>query len=327
MVGQRLVELCADKLEERGASDQVDIVSFCEERLAAYNRVRLTSWFETRDEDDLSLVGSYKDAPQGEWYASEERPNCKVRVGDLATGLDVDKKTVACGDELVSYDKCVLATGSYPFVPPIPGKDLPGVFVYRTIDDLEALVAYQKAHGVKSAAVIGGGLLGLEAAKAMHDLGMKTHILEYAPILMCRQIDQGGHDALVGMVEDLGLEVHCDARTKAFEADAEGRVSKVTFETEGWDDLDVGIVVVSAGIRPRDEVARDAVECHERGGVVVSDTLQTSDKDVYAVGEVALHGGMIYGLVAPGYAMGRGRGGPPCCRFTWGGSFFDLRGR
>ena len=147
MVGQRLVELCADKLEERGASDQVDIVSFCEERLAAYNRVRLTSWFETRDADDLSLVGSYKDAPQGEWYASEERPNCKVRVGDLATGLDVDKKTVACGDELVSYDKCVLATGSYPFVPPIPGKDLPGVFVYRTIDDLEALVAYQKAHG------------------------------------------------------------------------------------------------------------------------------------------------------------------------------------
>ena len=145
MVGQRLVELCADKLEERGASDQVDIVSFCEERLAAYNRVRLTSWFETRDADDLSLVGSYKDAPQGEWYASEERPNCKVRVGDLATGLDVDKKTVACGDELVSYDKCVLATGSYPFVPPIPGKDLPGVFVYRTIDDLEALVAYQKA--------------------------------------------------------------------------------------------------------------------------------------------------------------------------------------
>ena len=196
MVGQRLVELCADKLAERGASDQVDIVSFCEERLAAYNRVRLTSWFETRDADDLSLVGSYKDAPQGEWYASEERPNCKVRVGDLATGLDVDKKTVACGDELVSYDKCVLATGSYPFVPPIPGKDLPGVFVYRTIDDLEALVAYQKAHGVKSAAVIGGGLLGLEAAKAMHDLGMKTHILEYAPILMCRQIDAGGHAAL-----------------------------------------------------------------------------------------------------------------------------------
>ena len=113
--------------------------------------VRLTSWFETRDADDLSLVGSYKDAPQGEWYASEERPNCKVRVGDLATGLDVDKKTVACGDELVSYDKCVLATGSYPFVPPIPGKDLPGVFVYRTIDDLEALVAYQKAHGARAA--------------------------------------------------------------------------------------------------------------------------------------------------------------------------------
>ena len=303
MVGQRFVELCADKLKARGASDRVEVVSFCEERLAAYNRVRLTSWFETRDADDLSLVGSYKESPKGEWYASEARPNCKVRVGELATGLDVAAKTVACGDELVKYDKCVLATGSYPFVPPIPGKDLPGVFVYRTIDDLEALVAYQKAHGIETAVVIGGGLLGLEAAKAMHDLGLKTHVLEYAPILMCRQIDQGGHDALVGMVEDLGLEVHCDARTKAFEADADGRVAKITFETEGWADLDVGIIVVSAGIRPRDEVARDAVDCHERGGVVVSDTLQTSDADVYAVGEVALHGGMIYGLVAPGYAM------------------------
>ena len=161
----------------------------------------------------------------------------------------------------------------------------------------------------------------------MHDLGMKTHILEYAPILMCRQIDQGGHDALVGMVEDLGLEVHCDARTKAFEADAEGRVSKVTFETEGWDDLDVGIVVVSAGIRPRDEVARDAVECHERGGVVVSDTLQTSDKDVYAVGEVALHGGMIYGLVAPGYAMAEVAADHLVADLLGDDGFFDLRGR
>jgi len=304
MVGQRFVELCAEQLAEKGAEQQVEIVSFCEERLAAYNRVKLTSWFETRDADDLSLVGPYGDtAGAGEWYASETQPNCKVRVGDTATSIDVDAKTVQCGDEAVPYDAAILATGSYPFVPPIPGKDLPGVFVYRTIDDLEALVAYQKAHGVEAAAVVGGGLLGLEAAKAMHDLGMKTHILEYAPILMCRQIDQGGHDALVGMVEDLGLEVHCDARTKAIEADADGRVARVTFDTEGWADLDVGIVVVSAGIRPRDEVAKGAVDCHERGGVIVDDCLRTSDPSVYAVGEVALHAGTIYGLVAPGYAM------------------------
>ena len=259
-----------------------------------------SSWFETRDADDLSLVGSYKDAPQGEWRG-EERPRQGPR-GRPRDGLRCGQKDGGLRRRAGLLRQVRPRDGLLPLRAAHPGQG-PAGRLRRTISDLEALVAYQKAHGVKSAAVIGGGLLGLEAAKAMHDLGMKTHILEYAPILMCRQIDQGGHDALVGMVEDLGLEVHCDARTKAFEADAEGRVSKVTFETEGWDDLDVGIVVVSAGIRPRDEVARDAVECHERGGVVVSDTLQTSDKDVYAVGEVALHGGMIYGLVAPGYAM------------------------
>ncbi|CAN0469135.1 unnamed protein product, partial [Laminaria digitata] len=88
----------------------------------------------------------------------------------------------------IKYDKAVLATGSYPFVPPTPGVDKKGVFVYRTIDDLENMIAYQKENNVKAAAVIGGGLLGLEAAKAMYDLGMETHIIEYAPILMCRQV-------------------------------------------------------------------------------------------------------------------------------------------
>ncbi|KAH8091633.1 monodehydroascorbate reductase [Aureococcus anophagefferens] len=145
MVGQRFVELAADKAAELGLEGDLEIVSFCEEPVAAYDR---------------------------------------VRVGDKASAVDAAAKT---------------------------GKDLDGVFVYRTVDDLERLVAYQEAHGVTAAAVVGGGLLGLEAAKAMHDLGMKTHILEYAPILMCRQIDAGGHAALASMVEDLGLEIHCDA--------------------------------------------------------------------------------------------------------------------
>ena len=301
MVGQRFVELCADKLEAAGAGDDVEIVSFCEERLAAYNRVKLTSWFETRDANDISLVGDYGADGRGAWYEDPARANCVVRVGDAADSIDVDGKTVGCGSERVPYDYAVLATGSYPFVPPIPGRDLGGVFVYRTVDDLEALVAYQAAHGVTAAAVIGGGLLGLEAAKALHDLGMKTHILEFADILMCRQIDAGGHGALVEMVEDLGLEVHCGARTAAFEdGGGDGRVSRVTFSNDGWDPLDVGVVVVSAGIRPRDDVARGAVDVHERGGVLVDDALRTSDPAVFAVGEVALHAGAIYGLVAPG---------------------------
>jgi len=303
MVGQRFVELAADKAAELGLEGDLEIVSFCEEPVAAYDRVKLTSWFETRDVNDLSLVGKYGPDGRGEWYEDPARPHVKVRVGDKASAVDAAAKTVLCGDEAVPYDACVLATGSYPFVPPVEGKDLDGVFVYRTVDDLERLVAYQKAHGVTAAAVVGGGLLGLEAAKAMHDLGMKTHILEYAPILMCRQIDAGGHAALASMVEDLGLEIHCDARTKAFEAGADGRVAGVSFTNEGWDDLDVGIVVVSAGIRPRDELARDVVDVHERGGVVVDDELRTSDPAIFAVGEVALHRGSIYGLVAPGYAM------------------------
>ena len=237
MVGQRFVELCADKVAAAGMSEDVEIVSFCEERLAAYNRVKLTSWFETRDANDISLVGAYGADGRGEWYEDEARRNVLVRVGDRATGLDVENRAVLCGDEAVAYDACVLATGSYPFVPPVPGADLEGVFVYRTVDDLERLVAYQKAHGVTAAAVVGGGLLGLEAAKAMHDLGMKTHILEYAPILMCRQIDAGGHAALAAMVEDLGLAVHCDARTERFEADADvGQGVKWSADrTEAWE--------------------------------------------------------------------------------------------
>ncbi|KAH8068154.1 monodehydroascorbate reductase [Aureococcus anophagefferens] len=167
MVGQRSPS-SADKAAELGLEGDLEIVSFCEEPVAAYDR---------------------------------------VRVGDKASAVDAAAKTVRCGDEAVPYDACVLARARAPLAPPVEGKDLDGVFVYRTVDDLERLVAYQEAHGVTAAPSSGGGPR-LEAAKAMHDLGMKTHILEYAPILMCRQIDAGGHAALASMVEDLGLEIH-----------------------------------------------------------------------------------------------------------------------
>ena len=135
------------------------------------------------------------------------------------------------------------------FVPPIPGRTRPGVFVYRTIEDLEAMLAYAKENNVKSAAVIGGGLLGLEAAKAVADMNVESHIIEFAPILMCRQIDQGGHNALVGKIEDMGLKVHCDARTAAFvgtdgstDDESDAPVSALRFSNEGWDDLPVQMV-------------------------------------------------------------------------------------
>lgn len=173
------------------------------------------------------------------------------------------------------------------------------------------MLAYAKENNVKSAAVIGGGLLGLEAAKAVAEMNVESHIIEYAPILMCRQIDQGGHDALVGVIEDMGLKVHCDARTESFvgtdgSTDSENMtpVAALRFSTEGWDDLPVQMVVVSAGIKPRDELARKAgIAVGERGGVVVDEQMRTSAKDVYAIGEIALYNNFIYGLIAPGYDM------------------------
>src|SRR5581483_12001547 len=200
--------------------------------------------------------------------------------------------------EVVRYDHIVLATGSYPFVPPAPGMTNRGVFVYRTIDDLERIMAYAK--GVKRCAVIGGGLLGLEAAKAAYDLGQETHVVEFAPRLMPRQVDDAGSRALVSKIEALGVRVHLNKNTK--EIVGNGKVAGMAFACGGK--LDVEMVIVSAGIKPRDELARACgLAVGPRGGVVVDDLLRTSDPDVYAIGEVALHGGMIYGLVAPGYDM------------------------
>jgi len=214
------------------------------------------------------------------------------------------------------YDACFLATGSFPFVPPIPGKQRPGVFVYRTIEDLESMLAYAENNGVTSAAVIGGGLLGLEAAKAVKEMGVTSHIIKFANILMCRQIDEGGHNALVGKIEAMGLEVHCGARTDSFvgedgttDMESMSPVSALRFSNEGWDDLPVQMVVVSAGIKPRDELARSqctpvgALALGERGGIVVDSQMRTSADSVYAIGEIALYNEFIYGLIAPGYEM------------------------
>ena len=174
------------------------------------------------------------------------------------------------------------------------------------------MLAYVKENNVQSAAVIGGGLLGLEAAKAVADMKVESHIIEFAPILMCRQIDQGGHDALVGKIEEMGLQVHCGARTESFvgtdgstDMDNMSPVSALRFSNEGWDDLPVQMVVVSAGIKPRDELARaePAIEIGERGGIVVDEQLRTTADGVYAIGEIALYNNFIYGLIAPGYDM------------------------
>ena len=285
MVGHRFCE----KLVELDRRGRYRIVTFCEEPRAAYDRVGLTRFFTDRDPDRLMLTST-------EWY---EQQGIALHVGDKATGIDRDARIVrsAKGRE-IPYDVVVLATGSAPFVPPIPGVDKKGVFVYRTIEDLEAIIAY--ARNIEKAAVIGGGLLGLEAAKAAYDLGLDTHVVEFMPRLLPRQVDDAGSELLIKEIEALGVQVHVDTATK--EIVGNGKVEGMVFNSGVT--LDVGMVIVSAGIRPRDELARACgVDVGERGGVVVDDHLQTSDPHVYAIGEVALHGGMAYGLVAPGYEM------------------------
>lgn len=302
MVGQRFMENLL-KIDE---DNQCQISTFCEEPRAAYNRVKLTSYFETRDPSALSMTSEFDDKGRTVWY---DENGVELLLNDKAVAMDTKAKTVTgASGKTIPYDICVMATGSYPFVPPIPGKQRPGVFVYRTIEDLEAMLKYAKDNNVQSAAVIGGGLLGLEAAKAVKDMGVKSHIIEFAPILMCRQIDQGGHDALVGTIEEMGLEVHCGARTESFvgtdgttDSESDAPISALRFSNEDWDDLPVQMVVVSCGIKPRDELAQEAgIEIGERGGIVVDDQLKASADGVYAIGEIALHNNFIYGLIAPG---------------------------
>ena len=285
MVGLRFCEQLVDKDKQQ----EYKITTFCEEPRAAYDRVGLTQFFAHNDAEKLMLA-------RREWYAENQ---IDLHLSDRAVSIDRENKIIRSQKGVeIPYDKVVIATGSYPFVPDVPGIKNRGVFVYRTINDLEQIIAYAKQS--KTAAVIGGGLLGLEAAKAALDLGLQTHVLEFAPRLMPRQIDDAGSKVLVQKIEELGVQVHLNKATD--KVLGESRVEGILFQDGSTLDLDM--IIVSAGIRPRDELARQCdLEVGPRGGILVNDFLQTSDPDIYAVGEVALHSGMVYGLVAPGYQM------------------------
>jgi nitrite reductase (NADH) large subunit len=285
MVGQRFCE----KLVEFDTLGRFRIVTFCEEPRAAYDRVGLTSFFAHRDAEKLMLA-------RLDWYREH---GVELHVGDRAMAIERPKQIVRSDKGVeIHYDFAVLATGSIPFVPPVPGIQRTGVFVYRTIEDLEHIIEYAKT--AKRCAVIGGGLLGLEAAKAAFDLGLQTHVVEFSPRLMPRQIDEAGSRVLVKRIESLGVRVHLSKSTK--EVHGNGRVERLEF-SDGQS-LEVDMMIVSAGIRPRDDLAKaSGLEIGPRGGIAVNDRLQTSDPAIFAIGECALHRGMVYGLVAPGYEM------------------------
>src|SRR5688500_15114530 len=286
MVGQRFLE----QLTSRMSCDAVDVTVFCEEPRAAYDRVQLTSFFAGKSAIDLSVV------PEG-FFAQQA---ITLRLNDRVFEVDRAKKTVRSSRyRQVPYGNLLLATGSYPFVPPIPGRDRRGCYVYRSIEDLEALRKAARAAGVGT--VVGGGLLGLEAAKALKDLGLETHVVEFAPRLMAVQLDDAGGRLLRRQIEALGVHVHTAKSTKEIVGGTE-RTHRMVF-ADGTT-LETDLSVYSAGIRPHDELARAAqLAVGERGGVVIDDHCRTSDPAIYAVGECALWNGRIFGLVAPGYQM------------------------
>lgn len=284
MVGHRFVQAAI----ERGLTETHDIVVVGEEPRPAYDRVALTSFFEVGAKA-LSLL------PQGRY----DDPRVSLRTGAEVVAVSPRQRivTLNTGEDL-PYDELVLATGAYPFVPPVPGKDLDNVFVYRTIEDLEAI--RKAAKRARRGAVVGGGLLGLEAANALRQLGLETHVVELAPRLMAVQVDAAGGRTLSRHVEQLGLTVHTGAMTEAVLGT--GRVTGMALKDRK--SLDVDMVVFSAGIRPRDGLGRGAdLAIAERGGVLVDEHCRTSDEHIYAIGECAAPGGVMYGLVAPGYAM------------------------
>ncbi|WP_330291144.1 nitrite reductase large subunit NirB [Streptomyces sp. NBC_00576] len=287
MVGQRFLEALA----ERGLTAAHRVVVLCEEPRPAYDRVALTSYFSGKTPEDLSMTD----------MAFIEKEGIELHIGDPAETIDREAKRVTSRSGLVvDYDVLVLATGSYPFVPPVPNKDAKGCFVYRTIEDLLAIEEYASTR--TTGAVVGGGLLGLEAAGALKGLGLTSHIVEFAPRLMPVQVDDGGGAALLRTIEDMGLSVHTGVGTQEIVVDEDGAVTGM--KLSDGSELATDLVVFSAGVRPRDQLARESgLTVGERGGIAVDEQCRTvNDPHVFAIGECALASdGRVYGLVAPGY--------------------------
>ena len=258
----------------------------------AYDRVHLSEYFAGRAPEDLALTTR-------EHY---REIGVDAHFGDMVARIDRDnKKVITENGQEYCYDKLVLATGSYPFVPPVKGNDLPPCVVYRTIDDLGMIQA--QANNGKIGVVVGGGLLGLEAANAVQNLGLETHVVEFAPGLMGVQLDAGGSGMLRRKIEALGVKVHTSKATQVIEENSDGE-GRVVMRFADGGSLATDMIVFSAGIRPYDQLARDCgLTVGDRGGIEIDYHCKTSDSDIFAIGECALFGGRIYGLVAPGYRM------------------------
>ncbi len=288
--GMAAYGLCAG-LARHALTERLAVTIIGEEPQPAYDRVNASKIFSDRPIEKLLL------APR-QWYQDHR---IALHVGRRIDRIDPQTKCVVdCNGKMEPYDQLVLATGSYAWVPPIPGVENRGVFVYRTIDDLLGIRDYVSQSQSRRAAVIGGGLLGLEAAKVLVDLGLETSVLEVAPGLMPRQLDRHAAAILRQRVEAMGVAVHVVRRTERVDANDGG----LTIHFQNAKPLDVDVLVIAAGVRPRDELAKAAgLVIGKRGGVVIDPHLQTSDPNIFAIGECASFNQHLYGLVAPCYRM------------------------
>jgi len=279
---------------------EYDIIVIGEEPHLAYNRVGLTSFFQHRQVENLYLNPK-------EWYSAMPEGSLNYHLNTIVTSIDSKNKTVETSSGTkVPYDILVLATGSDAVVPRhTPGHDANGVFVYRTIDDLEKLIKFSATRKGTTGVVVGGGLLGLEAAKAMMDLEDfgKVRLIERNRWVLSRQLDGDAGGMVVEQVRALGLDVLLSKRVGKINTDDENNVAGVTFED--GEKMECSCICFAIGIKARDELARSAgIKCADRGGgIVVGPDLSTSEHDIYAIGECASWENQTFGLIAPGVEM------------------------
>jgi len=287
MVGHHFLE----QFSQSPAADDYQILVFGEEAQLAYDRVHLSEYLNGSSHSDLAMGTAG-------WYAGQ---GIDLHLNEPVTAIDRDNQVITTPRGVYAYDQLVLATGSCPFVPPIEGNTRDGCFVYRTLDDLDAIRA--SAAQARTGVVVGGGLLGLEAANALKSLGLQAHVVEFAPRLMPVQLDDQGGTLLRQKIEALGVQVHTEKATTAILPGENARL-RMTFADDSH--LETDLIIFSAGIRPQDTLARACgLEVGERGGIVINNHCTTSDPHIHAIGECALWNNRIFGLVAPGYTMAR----------------------
>ena len=279
---------CVEQILRHGQKFAITV--FGDEPHVNYNRILLSSVLAgEKCADDIVMNGL-------DWY---QRHGITLRLGVRIISIDKENRTVTGDDGSVTpFDKLIIATGSMPLIPPMEGTQRDGVFVFRTLDDTRALLERSRP-GIK-AAVIGGGLLGLEAARGLQVQGCDVSVVHLMPNLMERQLDSTGSALLKSQIERMGVNVLLGRSTTSILGN--GRVEGLAFKDGS--SIDAELVVIAAGIRPNAQLAREAGLKVNRG-IVVDDWMETSHPGIYAVGECAEHRGLCYGLVAPLLEQGK----------------------